>query len=166
MATTCDTTKYVGRAVPLEYQIGCSDTPPVEGSWLSFGSMTTKKLDLKWDDTDVTGDDSVGALRESLATFLSAEVSGDGFCPNRSATTYANFKALTKHFINPTTTGGQPVIWLRLTYPDVTFTFNALLTELSRDSPSDDGVKFTISAKATASSAGITVEDTPAPVVP
>ena len=159
----CETTKYVGRDVVLEYSIGCGDEKPLPGAWKRFGSLRTKEFALSWDTTDVTDSDSVGALRENLATFQTLTISGDGIA---KASGVGNLVELTKHFVSPTATNGQPVVWLRMTFPDLTFTAFMLLSNLSRSAPYDDAVTYSLEAMATASDFGLIVEDTipPTPI--
>ncbi|WP_298016680.1 phage tail tube protein [uncultured Castellaniella sp.] len=159
----CKSTKYVGRDVVLEYAIGCGDARPVEADWKRFGSMRTKEFNLEWETTDATADDSIGALRENLATFQSLTISGDGTCKASGAGS-ANLIELTKHVANPAATGGQPTAWLRMTFPDLTFTAFMIITTMSRSAPFDDVTTYSMEASATASDFGLIVEDTPAPV--
>lgn len=158
----CNKTKYVGRDVVLEYAIGCGDVMPAAEDWKLFGSLRTKEFNLGWDTTDATDSDSIGALRENLATFQTLTMSGDGVC-KASGSGAQNLIDLTKHFVNPEATGGQPVIWMRMTFPDLTFTAFMLLSSLSRSAPYDDVVTYSMEATATASEFGLLVEDTPDP---
>ncbi len=158
----CKSTKYVGRDVVLEYAIGCGDTLPAEADWKRFGSMRTKEFNLEWETTDATADDSIGALRENLATFQSLTISGDGTCKASGAGS-ANLIELTKHVANPAATGGQPTAWLRMTFPDLTFTAFMIITTMSRSAPFDDVTTYSMEASATASDFGLIVEDTPDP---
>ncbi|QIW89008.1 hypothetical protein phiV208_72 [Vibrio phage phiV208] len=161
----CNKTKYVGRDVVLEYAIGCGDSMPNSADWKVFGSLRTKEFNLAWDSTDATDADSVGALRENLATFQTLSISGDGVCKASGANS-ANLIEITKHVANPDATSGQPVAWMRMTFPDLTFTAFMLFTTLSRSAPYDDVVTFSLEASATASDFGLMVEDTPTPDAP
>lgn len=154
----CENSKYVGRDVMLEYAIGCGDKLPEPQDWKQVGAMRAKNFGLTWDSTDVTADDSVGALRENLATFQSLEISGDGIAKKRGA---ENFVALTKHIAKPTATNGQPVVWMRMTFPDLTFIAFMMVSDISRAAPYDDAVTYSLSATATASDFGLIIEDTP-----
>jgi predicted secreted protein len=156
----CNKTKFVGRDVVLEGFIACGDVLPIESDWQRFGSMRTKEFTLEWDTTDATDADTVGALRENLATFLSLAISGDGTV-KASGSGSAFLKTLTKHVANPSVTGGQPNIWLRMTFPDLTFTCFMLLSNMSRSAPYDDVVTYSMEASATSSEFGLIVEDTP-----
>lgn len=159
----CKSTKYTGRTVVLEYALGCGDEQPEPGDWKNFGALRTKEFNLEWETTDATADDSIGALRENLATFQSLTISGDGVC-KASGAGAANLIELTKHVANPQGTAGQPVVWLRMTFPDITFTAFMILTTMSRSAPFDDVVTYSMEASATSSDFGLIVEDTPEPV--
>jgi len=152
--------KYVGRSVALEFFIGYGDTLPGPSDWLPIGSLRTKEFNVEWDMADATDADAIGSLRESLATFKSLTISGDGVS-RREDDTVGNQTALYKHFINPTATGDQPVVWMRMTFPDLTFTAYMMLSSMSRSAPYDDVVTFSFEASSTSSEFGLIVEDTP-----
>ncbi len=156
----CNKTKYVGRDVVLEYAIGCGEVMPTEAEWKVFGSLRTKEFNLAWDTTDATDSDSIGALRENLATFQTLTISGDGTC-KASGAGAANLIELTKHVANPVATSGQPVAWMRMTFPDLTFTAYMIISTMSRSAPYDDVVTYSMEATATASDYGLMVDDTP-----
>jgi len=156
----CEKEKFVGRDVVLEYFIGCGDTQPTEADWVRIGSMRAKEFSLEWETTDATADDSVGSLRENLATFQSLSISGDGTVKS-SGTGADGLIALTKHVANPTATDGQPNVWVRMTFPDLTFTCYMIATKMSRSAPYDDVTTYSFEASSTASDFGLTVEDTP-----
>ena len=158
----CKSTKYAGRVVVLEYQIVCGDTLPAANAWKRFAAMRAKEFNLEWETIDATADDSVGALRENLASFQTLTMSGDGTA-KASGAGAANLIELTKHVANPEATAGQPVAWLRMTFPDLTFTAFMIITSMSRSAPYDDVVTFSMEASATASDFGLIVEDTPDP---
>lgn len=162
---TCKNQKFVGRTAILEYAIGCGDEMPAAADWKRLGAMRAKELTIEWETTDATADDSIGALRENLATFQTLSVSGDGVL-KVSGTGAAALIALTKHVIKPEATGGEPVAWIRLTFPDLTFTFFAIVTNMSRSAPYDDVATYSFEASATASDFGLIAEDTPDPDAP
>jgi hypothetical protein len=155
----CANGKFVGRVAVLEYQILCPEETPVLADWKRVGPMTTKDLSLEWDLTEADGDDNEGAVMEQLASALNMTVSGDGLCM-KADSSVSNQIALTLHCHDPVETGGQPYIWVRLTYPDITFTFPALLNSMSRSGENRSSVTF--SFEATAVQRG-TAAPTPAP---
>lgn len=161
----CKQLKFAGRSVVLEYAIKCGDEYPLEGDWKRIGSMRTKELTIEWDTIDATADDGVGALRENLASFQTMTISGDGVV-KASGSGSADLIALQKHVIKPDATGGQPTVWLRMTFPDLTFIAYMLMSSFSRSAPYDDVVTYSLEASATASDFGLIVEDTPDPDAP
>ncbi|WP_121401779.1 phage tail tube protein [Pseudomonas aeruginosa] len=156
----CKKLKFPGRDVVLEYYIGCGDALPAENDWRRFGSLRTKEFTVEWDTIDATDSDSVGALRENLASFQTLTISGDGTV-KASGAGAQNLIDLTKHVVKPDATGGQPVVWMRMTFPDLTFTAFMLISNLSRSAPYDDVTTYSFEASATASDFGLIVEDTP-----
>lgn len=159
----CKLPGYVGRMVALEYGIACGDVDPraPDFVWTRFAAMRTKEFSLTWDTADTTADDSVGGLRGNLATFKSLEVSGDGVA-RQGTTEQSAFTSLSRHVFNPGEEySDQPVAWLRMTFPDLTFIAYMIITDLSRSAPYDDVVTFSFTAMATDSDFGLIVEDTP-----
>lgn len=155
----CANSKFVGRKAVLEYQILCPEETPVVGDWKRVGAMTTKDLSIEWDLTEADGDDNEGAVMEQLASALNMTVSGDGLCM-KTDSSVSNQIALTLHVHTPDATGDQPYAWIRLTYPDLTFTFPALINNMSRSGENRSSVTF--SFEATAVQRGTAVP-TPAP---
>jgi len=161
----CEKKQFVGRDVVMEFAIGCSDKVPTAPEWKRFGSMRTKEFNLEWETQDATADDTVGVLRENLATFQTLSVSGEGTV-KKSGIGAANVRELLKHVVNPTQTSGQPVAWIRMTFPDLTFTCFMLITNMSRSASNDDIVTYSLEATSNASDFGLIVEDTPDPDAP
>lgn len=164
----CNQVDFVGRDVTIEYALACGDVDPlgVGFNWLSIGGGRTKSLTLEWDTVDTTADDSVGNLRSNLATFKQLAASIDGVC-RKGTGADANLITLTKHVINPGEDyNDQPVAWVRMRYPDLTFIFYALVNTYGREAPYDDVATYSFEATATSSEFGLIVQDTPTPVVP
>lgn len=164
----CNQVDFVGRDVTIEYALACGDVDPtdISFSWLSIGGGRTKSLTLEWDTVDTTADDSVGNLRSNLATFKQLTASIDGVCRKGSGAD-ANLITLTKHVIAPGEDyNDQPVAWIRMRYPDLTFIFYALVNTYGREAPYDDVATYSFEAMATSSEFGLIVLDTPTPVVP
>lgn len=156
----CKSNKYTGKDVVLEYAIGCGDVRPTDADFKRMGSMRTKEFTVEWETADATADDSIGALRENLPTFQTLSISGDGTHKVAGAGA-SDLTELTRHIISPDATGGKPYIWLRMTFPDLTFTAFMILTNFSRSAPYDDVVTYSMEASATSSDFGLIVEDTP-----
>lgn len=162
---SCKKLKFPGKDVIMEYVIGCPDVLPLETDWKRFGSMRTKEFEITWDTDDATDDSSPGSLRENIATFQSMTVSGDGTV-KASGDGAENLIVLTKHVVRPDATGGQPAVWLRITFPDLTFVAYCIISSISRSAPYDTTVTYSFEATATSSDYGLIVEDTPDPDAP
>lgn len=164
----CKLPGYVGRDVALEYGLACGDVDPTapDFNWTPFASLRTKDFGLTWDTADASSDSSINNLRENLATFLSLEISGDGVAKQSTGGEPGAFTLLTRHVVNPGADfSNQPVAWLRMTFPDLTFIAYMLITELSRSVTYDDVVTFSFTAMAASSDFGLIVQDTPDPTV-
>lgn len=159
----CFSPKFTGREVLLEYVVGCGDTIPLDTDWKLIGAGRSKSMTLTYDTVDATADDVQGAIRDNLATWLNFEMTADGVC-RRADTATVNQTALLRHFLNPTETGGQPIIVIRVTMPDITIVSAMLMSEFSREFPYDDVATWSISMAVTGSTIGLVVTDTP--VVP
>jgi len=158
----CKKLKFTGKDVIVRYAIGCPDQLPTETEWKRMMALRSRGLEITWDAADATDGDSVGALRENIATFQSLSISGNGTV-KASGAGAANHREFTKHIFKPEATGGQPVLWLQYIYPDLTFTAFCMVTTLSRTGEYDDVVTYAFEASATASDFGLIVEDTPDP---
>lgn len=156
----CESTKYLGKEVALEFYIGCGDTLPTDAQWLPIGSLRKKSTKLKWDTVDGTADDAIGSLKEMLATFKELTFSADGVS-KRADGTLSNQTLLYKHFINPVVTNGQPLVWARMTFPDVTLVAFMLISTYDREDPYDGMGTFSLDMSSTASDFGLIVTDTP-----
>lgn len=166
----CKLPGYVGRDVLLEYGLACGDVNPTDPAfnWTAFASLRTKEFNLTWDTADASSDSSPNNLRENLATFQTLEISGDGVAKQATAVGEVSaFTTLTKHVVRPGAAfSNQPVAWLRMTFPDLTFIAYMLITDLSRSATYDDVVTFSFTAVAASSDFGLLVEDTPDPNAP
>lgn len=156
----CKKLKFTGKDVVVRYAIGCPDQLPLETEWKRMMALRNRGMEITWDTADATDGDSVGALRENIATFQSLSISGDGTVKVSGAGA-DNHREFTKHIFNPVATDGQPAIWLQFIYPDLTFTAYCLVSTLSRTGAYDDVVTYSFEASATASDYGLIVEDTP-----
>ncbi|WP_025516762.1 Ig-like domain-containing protein [Bordetella trematum] len=160
----CKQKKFPGKVVIIEYVIGCPSVFPSASEWKRIGAMRAKEYTLSWDSTDATDDSSVGSIRESLMTFLSVELSGDGTIKNDNGQDEKSVVELEKHVSNPIATGGQPAAWFRITDPRLTRTVYMNISEFTPlSAPYDDVTTWSFSASATASDFGLIVEDTPDP---
>lgn len=157
---SCELDKYIGRAVGMEYSIACGDVDPrlPAMNWLPIGALRAKEFNTEWDTVDGTADDSVGADRESIATYKTFTVSGDGTCKRKDGTK-SNQTALLMYVMNPE--GGQPNAWIRITCPDITVYAFCIIKSMGRTMPYDELSTFKFEAESTSSEFGVIVELTP-----
>lgn len=161
----CKLVKYTGKDVPIYYSIGCGDEMPQDDAWKRLMALRGKEVNISWDTIDATADDSIGALRDTIASYLTFSISGDGTLKNSGAGA-AEAKEFTKHVINPVATAGQPLAWLKIIFPDITITAFMLCTTASRSAPNDELATWSFEATAAPSDFGLIVEDTPDPNAP
>lgn len=163
----CKQEKFPGKMVALRYFIGCPDVQPTADQWKLLGSMRTKELTYTWDTVDATDDSSIGAIRDNIATFMAAELSGDGTVRNDDGAFARNVIELERHVANPVATGGQPTLWIQVVDPRLTRTLYMLIGEFQPlSAPFDDLTTWSFSASAAASPFGLTITDTPDPSAP
>lgn len=161
----CETNRYSGKIVTLEYAIECGDVEPT--TWKRLGAMRTKSLTFTWDTNDATADDAIASIRSNIATWLNVELSADGVAIRGDSQLAIDQRDLRKHFLNPTETGGQPIIVVRITAPDLTFVFAMLMSSYGLEYPYDDTATWSIEGSITTSEIGLIVTDTPVvPVTP
>lgn len=156
----CKKLKFTGKDVIVRYFINCGDVLPLETEWKRMMALRSRGLEITWDAADSTDGDSIGALRESIATYQSMSITGDGTVKSAGAGAL-NHREFTKHIVNPVATDGQPNMWLQFIYPDLTFTAYCMVSTLSRTGAYDDVVTYSFEASATASDFGLIIEDTP-----
>lgn len=143
---SCDSDKYTGRDVIVEFVPECSDTAPTVG-WLRLGALRGKGLETSWDTTDVTADDSPSNQTEELVTFISTTLNLDGI--SRGAE-IANQDVLEDYVNNAGDVARfQPKGWVRVTRPSAfegnsskVYTFPCLFINFSIDAPYDGGVTY------------------------
>ena len=137
---------YVGRDVLLEYSLQPPTTESASLTFLRLGMCRGKELALSWDTADATGDTSPAFLKENLATFKSATISGDYVS---MATDIENQAAFEDHVLTPPAeTGYQPFVWFRMTFGTQgrVVTGNFLVNENNSSAPYSDVVTATFSA--------------------
>lgn len=162
----CKLDKYIGRDVGFEFMMACGDVDPKlpDNVWLPIGALRAKEFSIEWDKVDATADNNKGSTRSSLATYKTFSCSGDGTCMRKDGT-QSNQTMLFKHVNDPSSTGGQPVAWIRITCPDITVMAYCIVTSITRTMPHDELSTFSFEAEATESAFGVVVIDTPEPPV-
>lgn len=159
----CSAGAMIGKALMVEYIIGCTDTKPdADADWKRMGGMRSKNLELAWDTVDTTTDTSEGSIRENLATFKTISFTGDGVIELKNKEQIDNHFNLLSHVLNPSDlTGGQPIGWLRLTDSVKTWVIPALFSNLSEAYPHDDVATYSITVNAASSEHGVELTRTP-----
>lgn len=157
-ANGCKRDAYVGKIVPIEFALACGDIDPTTLNYLPIGAQQGGDISMEWDTVDGTHSGSVGANRANYATFQSLTISGDGICMAQDGS-LSNQTMLWKHVARPI--GGQPIVWLRVTFPDITLYAYCIITSMSRAITFDDLAKYNWEAQSTASEFGVVIEDTP-----
>jgi predicted secreted protein len=158
----CESSAFIGRETSLEFAISCGDALPLEADWKFIGALRSNSLSTEYDTVDATADDSINSIREMLATYKTVTISTDGVA-RRTDTATVHQTELLLHYLNPTATNGQPVVWLRRTDPRITVVGYFLLSTYDLEAPYDEISTFSIEASSTASDFGLIV--TPTPVV-
>ena len=153
----CTTNAYTGKNVLVDVAFGCGDVPdPRDLSFMPFGAMRTKSLNISQDTNDATADDTVGFFREMIGSYKNFTFSGDGVARAKDGSR-SNVVMLTKYFM----TVQQANVWTRITYPDITVIFYGMINDMSRESPNDDVATYSFEVTATSSDHGVIVDDTP-----
>lgn len=159
----CSLPEFVGKDVIANIAFACGDVHPNTLTFMPIGNMTTKSLTMESDTVQATGDKSVGGINTNLVTYRNVTFSGDGFV-RRDDDADSNIMRLTKHWANPEAGfNNQPVVWVELIYPDLTFYYYAIVSSISREAPTAEMVTFSVEFQATSSDYGLIVEDTPQP---
>ena len=147
----------------LDIAFACGDVNPSTLTFMPVGAMTSKSFNAENDTVDATSDKSVGGVRGNLTTYKNITVSGSAFA-RRDDDAASNLKRLTKHALKPEAGfNNQPVVWVRMTYPDLTFIVYMIISSIGREASVGELVTSDIEFASTSSDFGIIVEDTPQP---
>lgn len=153
----CSTGDYAGKTVPLEFAIACGDADPATLTFLRLGSLTVKSFETSMNMEETQTDTDAGGFMSSLATGATFSVSASGKCEKSND----NHKALVKAYLDNINGEGLR-LYVRLTFPDLTFTVFCVMENYSRTGDTPSFVTFDTSFKATASPYNATIAvDTP-----
>jgi predicted secreted protein len=157
----CALPEFTGREVIANIAFACGDVDPSTLTFMPIGAMTTKSFELSADTVSATSDKSVGGFNTNFVTYRNATFSADGFV-RRDDDADSNVMRLTKHWANPEAGfNNQPVVWLELIYPDLTFYMYSIVSSMSREAPTGELVTFSAEFSMTSSPFGLIIEDTP-----
>ena len=151
----CGSGDYAGKTVPLEYAIACGDVDPSTLTFLRLGALTVKSFEASMETTSTRTDTDAGGYASTLVTGANFTVSGSGKCKKDDANHLALVKA---YFENAAGDGLR--LFIRLPFPDLTFTPFCVMSTYSRTDFATFDTQFDI----TESQYNATmVADTPAP---
>lgn len=159
-AAGCPRDTYAGSMVPIEIGLACGNVNPTTLTYMPIGAMRGSDVSIEWDTVDGTTAQSKGSNRENYATFQTLTISGDGVCRVKDGS-LSNQTMLWRHVSKPV--GGQPIVWVRVTYPDITIYAYCILSSMGRAIQYDDLATYTWEAQSTGSDYGVVIEDTPLP---
>lgn len=151
----CEPNTTTGREAVFEYFIGCLDVAPTEDDWQLFGAVRTKGVTNAGNTVDTTADDTQGKYTESIVTTYTKEYSIDGIIRN-SGQSAKGFAEIYAHWNDPSATGDQPVMWVRLTDPTGVETAPVMITSIDKDYPDQDVMTYSMGFAVTSSPVGVT----------
>lgn len=152
----CKKNTYTGKEVLVDVAFACGDVlDPKILPYYSIGGFTTKSLTSDMDTLDATTDITVGDFRDMTGSYKSLSFSGDGVAARKDGS-MSNVNALSDAYY----TRSQVNVWLRLTYPGITFWFYSIVTSFNLDGGNDELVTFSTEFVATGSSHGVIIERT------
>lgn len=144
---------FLGRVLKVEVILAADTRPLVNGafpkpvaSYTALGGTRGYSMEKTWGTVDATSRSSVGAVRESIADYLSLSGSIDGVWLTEAA---ANIDT-TDTYVNAPASG-QPYGWIKTTRPGptagstVTEETYVLFTSFSFEAPYDDIGTFSMS---------------------
>lgn len=156
----CEPNVSTGKLWKLEYIIDCLDTAPVEDDWVRFGGLVDKTINSDGNLIDVTTDTTVGDFIEQIMTTKTLDITGNGIVKNTGEDS-DSLLALYMHYMKPTATGGQPLAWIRITSPLITWVIPAVFSSFNMNAPLNEAPTFDFALTQTASPIGSTIERTP-----
>lgn len=159
----CPTNKVAGKKVAIDvcWDV-CGNIPdPTVLVFKPLGGMQTKGLARSQETEDVTDDRTVGDYGESIGTRKTMSISGSGFM-NYTDSEYNNLAALDFLFAQE----GDLRLHVRLTEPHATTYAYMIVSNYSRDFPTDTPVTFELEMQTTGSDYGVKVVPTVPFVVP
>lgn len=153
----CPTNKVAGKQVALDiHWESCGNVvDPTVLEFKPLGGMQTKALNRTQETEDVTDDRTVGDYGEVIGTRKTMAFSGSGFM-NYTDDAYSNLVALDFLFAQE----GDLRLHVRLTEPHATTYAYMLVSNYSRDFPTDTPVTFELELETTGSAYGVKVVPT------
>jgi hypothetical protein len=132
---------YVGSVVPLEIAIACGDVDPATLTFQRLGSLTVKSFTAAAETTGTMTDTSSGGFTDTIATGATFEVQGDGVC-RKSGTDWDFHKQLVKQYFENLAAKITTNVYIRMPFPDLTFTVFCAMTTYDRNGDTSSEVTF------------------------
>lgn len=132
---------YVGSAVPLEIAVACGDVDPSTLTFSRLGSLTVKSFTAAAETTGTMTDTSSGGFTDTIATGATFEVQGDGIC-RKGGADWEIHKTLLKQYFENLAAKVTTNLFIRLTFPDLTFTVFCAMTTYDRNGDTGSEVTF------------------------
>lgn len=133
---------YTGRDVGVEFAIGLETDSVGSLTFKNLGMMRTKEFNVEWTTTDTTADDSPDFTETKLVTFKNVTFTGDGVSYEDAIYNQAELEA---HVFSPgVATNYQPKVWLRLTFPDCTFTGPFIVSKWGKGASYNEAVTWSM----------------------
>lgn len=159
----CETTKITGKYVAVDFNWEtCNDVDdPATLVFIPLGGMQQKGLDRSQDTADVTDDQTVGDFRESIGTSKNWSFSGNGVM-NHTDSAKSNLVTLDQLYSLP----GPTYLHVRITEPHMVSYVYVLVTNFSKQWPTDEPITFDLELVAATSRYGVKIEEPTAFVEP
>lgn len=141
---------YVGSIVPLEFAVACGDVDPSTLTFMRLGSLTVKSFSAASETTGTMTDTSSGGFTDTIATGATFSVSGDGVC-SKGSTAWDDHIALVQQYFENLAAKVTTNLYIRLTFPDLTFTVFSAMTTYDRNGDTSSEVTFSVAFEASES---------------
>ena len=159
----CSLPEFIGKDVALEVAFACGDVDPATLTFMPVGAMTTKSFTGESNTVSAMSDKATGSVVPNFVVSRNVSASGSGLA-RREDDASSNVVRLVKHWAKPEVGfNNQPVVWVRMTFPHLTFIFYAIISSISHEAPTEEMVTFDVEFQATSSDSGLLVDDTPQP---
>lgn len=147
----CDTGgAYVGSVVPLEFAVACGDIDPSTLTFQRLGSLTVKSFDAAAETVGTITDTSSGGFSDTITTGATFSVSGDGIA-KKGGTDWDGHIALAQQYFENLAARVTTNCFIRMTFPDLTFTVFVAMTTYSRNADTGSEVTFSVAFEASES---------------
>ena len=138
---------YVGSVVPCEFALACGDVDPSTLTFQRLGSLTVKSFDAAAETVGTLTDTSSGGFSDTIATGATFSISADGIAKKGGAD-WDGHIALAQQYFENLSARVTTNCFIRLTFPDLTFTVFVAMTTYSRGADTNSEVTFSTAFEA------------------